>query len=144
MDDSSSATELAKKLNVLHALNCIATSWKAVPEETIVKCFSRCGFIWSDQEGDVSTPQNVQEYVQALLETATSLGIETDMDSEEYANVEAGLPTESLDGWEGALGEEYQEALHCSTNPFNTVAEERGKKQMERMKLLLHVAAEKS
>ena len=53
MDDSSSATELARKLNVLYAVNWIVTSWKAVSEETIVKCFRRCGFIWSDQEEDV-------------------------------------------------------------------------------------------
>ena len=43
-------------------VECIACSelycykFKAGPEETIVKCFSRCSFIWSDQKGDVSTP----------------------------------------------------------------------------------------
>lgn len=57
-------------------------------------------------------PENTHKDVQALLETATSLGMETDMDSEEYSNVEEGLPTESLDGWEEAL--EYREALHSS------------------------------
>ena len=59
-----------------------------------------------------------------MLETASSLEIDTDMDSEEYANVEAGLPTESLDGWEEAPVEEYRESLPSSSNPQNTVADE--------------------
>lgn len=66
MDDSSSATELAKKFYVLHAVNWIAT-YKL--EESFCrnhsKMFRSRGFKWSDQEEEVPEAlENAQEDVQ--------------------------------------------------------------------------------
>ena len=48
MDECSSASELSKQVNVLHAVNWIASSWRDLEPSTIMKCFAHCGFTWSN------------------------------------------------------------------------------------------------
>ena len=53
MDECSSASELSKQVNVLHAVNWIASSWRDLEPSTITKCFAHCGFTW----GNIQLPE---------------------------------------------------------------------------------------
>ena len=59
-------------------------------------------------------------------DTAVSLGMEAGVTPEDYANSENGIQTESLEGWEEDLLEEFKSAnnLSGSTVPDEEVIEE--------------------
>lgn len=44
MDECSSATDLAKTIDVLDALLWLKSAWECVSAMTIQKCFLKCGF----------------------------------------------------------------------------------------------------
>ena len=39
------ATEMVNKVNILKAIRWISETWSMVSEDTIQKCFKKCGFI---------------------------------------------------------------------------------------------------
>ena len=124
IDSCTSATELTKQLNVLHAVNWIARSWHTVPATTITKCFTACGFQWPGYtQPSEDSCEDVQAELCELNGTASSLGMSVDMDVEEYVVAESGVPTESIEGWEEALVQEYRETLQGSSNSMGDVEE---------------------
>ena len=44
MDEAESATELAKRVNVLDAISWLHSAWAGVTEDCVRKCFAKCGF----------------------------------------------------------------------------------------------------
>ena len=44
MDETESATELAKRVNVLDAISWPHSAWAGVTEDCVRKCFAKCGF----------------------------------------------------------------------------------------------------
>ena len=111
MDDCRSASELSKQVNVLHAVNWIANSWKEVESSTIAKCFAHCGFSWSDTSEPWNSAESgtLQISVQQLMDTAASHGMEVNMTSEEYSSAEDQILTEDDEIWERSKTAEVQE-----------------------------------
>ncbi|XP_070182988.1 tigger transposable element-derived protein 6-like [Littorina saxatilis] len=50
MDEASSATELAKTVNILHAIRWLDLAWCSLKVSTIQKCFTKCGYVSSASE----------------------------------------------------------------------------------------------
>ena len=48
IDDCETASEVAKSVNVLKAIRWVASAWSCVREETISKCFRKCGIVSED------------------------------------------------------------------------------------------------
>ena len=68
MEDSASATELAKKIDLFDAITWLHLAWESVPKETITKCFQNCGFtvdtpVINEQEDNI--PEQYQEIADA-------------------------------------------------------------------------------
>ena len=122
MDSCNSATELSKQVNVLHALNWIVQSWRSISPEKVKKCFTRCGFKWAEvEQGDSLFQELAKEELQSMMDTAATLGMETGVTSDDYVNFEDGIQTESLEGWEEDLLEEFRAANNL---PGSTADEE--------------------
>ena len=123
MDSCNSATELSKQVNVLHALNWIVQSWRSISPETVQKCFTRCGFKWAEEveQEDSHFQEIAEEELQSMMDTAATLGMGTGVTSDDYINFEDGIQTESLEGWEEDLLEEFRAAYNL---PGYTIADE--------------------
>ena len=44
-NDKKTATEIMKEVDILKAIRWISEAWSMVSEDTIQKCFQKCGFI---------------------------------------------------------------------------------------------------
>ena len=44
MDDVSTATEVSKCVTLINAIQWLASAWDQISEDTIEKCFKKCGF----------------------------------------------------------------------------------------------------
>jgi hypothetical protein len=44
MDDISSASEVAKQVTVVDAIQWLTSSWDSLDSDTITKCLTKCGF----------------------------------------------------------------------------------------------------
>ena len=53
MDNMSTATEVSKCITVIDAIQWLASAWDQISEETIEKCFKKCGF-FSELKGKLS------------------------------------------------------------------------------------------
>ena len=97
MNDASSASELAKKVNVLNAISWLKVAWDHVQPSTIQKCFSKCGF--SDEL--MTNDENV-EVDEELEDFARQHGGVT---WEEFSNFDSNLATTMTveDNWEENL-----------------------------------------
>ena len=45
IDECSSASDVAKKVNVLDAILWLKSAWDSVKAVTIERCFAKCGFL---------------------------------------------------------------------------------------------------
>lgn len=75
MDESSSAADLVKSVNLLHAIRWLDLAWEGVKGATIRKCFAKCGFTQptgSENEGEPEeeTLPPLEEPCQQLLDGA--------------------------------------------------------------------------
>ena len=89
MDECSSASELAKKVNILDAILWLKGAWDAVKAETIERCFAKCGFVdtlvdTTIDDGSAETELNSE--TEALLTSAN-------LTWEEYTNFDQELAT---------------------------------------------------
>ena len=48
MDESTNASELAKRIDLLDAIFWLNIAWDNLSEETIENCFKKCGFNTED------------------------------------------------------------------------------------------------
>ena len=71
---------------------------------------TRCGFKWAEEveQGDTHFPELAKEELQSMMDTAATLGMEAGVTSDDYFNFEDGIQTESLEGWEEDLLEEFR------------------------------------
>ena len=54
VSNDRSASDIAKKVDILQAITWVATAWKEVSETTIKNCFAKCGIIQQVVENDAS------------------------------------------------------------------------------------------
>jgi hypothetical protein len=73
INDSLHASNLVRKLIVLHAIKFINKSWSMVKAETIQKCFSKCDFVINGEEAQEINEIVTQEEKLAAL--AVRIGI---------------------------------------------------------------------
>lgn len=75
IDENASvhASEFAKKLTVFDAIKFIDKSWSMVTEETVVKCFARCGFVVNERT-DIQLNEVVAQE-EELASLASRIGI---------------------------------------------------------------------
>ena len=67
MDDCRTASDLAKKIDVLDAILWLRSSWDAVKPSTIVKCFGNCGITVDAIQPDVANvAEDVAEFAVLL------------------------------------------------------------------------------
>ena len=89
MDDTSSASELSKKVNILDAILWLKNAWDTVAAVTTERCFAKCGFVESlvgtADEGETADVQLCSE-METIL---TNAGMTWD----EYANFDEQLAT---------------------------------------------------
>ncbi len=84
MDEATSASDLARTVDVLDAIMWLKRAWDSVPDSTIVKCFRNCGFTVpappQDQSDDPELPADYNNilgdvpwdaFVEADINTAT-------------------------------------------------------------------------
>ena len=91
MDDANCASDLAKFVNVLDAIVWLRHAWDCSREETIVKCFSKCGVATSIKTSDTTDfdADALDDDSQAILGSTTLA---------EYVNMDSDLATtETID-----------------------------------------------
>ena len=102
IDDCETASEVAKSVIVLKAIRGVASAWSCVQEETISKCFRKCGIVsedgcvvsrvevdpFADIDGSLNAAVEVdaaaQQEVQALVNAVTTT--DTVCSVHEYVN----------------------------------------------------------
>ena len=62
------------------------------------------------EPGDSLFQELAKEELQSMMDTAAALGMETGVTFDDYVNFEDGIQTESLEGWEEDLLEEFRAA----------------------------------
>ena len=106
-------SELLKQITVLDAIYWVKNSWDEVESSTIVKCFAKCGFKFSDSENvdsEVETPDIDEDIPLRLVSLANELfGCEFS----ELVEIEREIPTcdETMD-WDRPVSELLQEHVH--------------------------------
>nr|XP_006818922.1 PREDICTED: tigger transposable element-derived protein 6-like [Saccoglossus kowalevskii] len=109
IDTESSASEVAKSVNVLDAVHWINSSWIDTKSETITKCFHKGGFHQLDSEiTDVEEADDTEE-IRNLINEVTGPDVQCTVD--EYLNFDDNMPTEeTYDGeWEQQILENFIE-----------------------------------
>ena len=96
IEESESASEVVKSVNVLTAIRWVAQAWKEVKSETIQKCFRNAGILDNDMEVS-QIPDNDDLYedidqAQVLQELILETNLESACYMEEYVQSEDSLP----------------------------------------------------
>ncbi|XP_065831030.1 tigger transposable element-derived protein 4-like [Oscarella lobularis] len=127
IEESSSAKEIVKSVNVLTAIRWIAQAWDSVKPETIVKCFRKSGMLSEalvavsretgdvfddlDFESDSDAADHALELKEMISQTFPASQF---CSADEYVNAEDDLPVcrEFDEDWEkqflGTIAEEFQ------------------------------------
>ena len=99
VDQHQEASEIAKGINVYDACVWIAQAQKCISQETVQKCFMKCGFV-SDLDMDCTLAEfcTADPELSSLLSVATnSLNLENPMIAEKFHNFDDDTPaTEEL------------------------------------------------
>jgi DDE superfamily endonuclease len=72
VDQNKHAADLAKKMTILDAVQCLSKAWSMVTSTTIQKCFQHCGFC---SDGASNSYENI-EFETDFTQLATQIGIE--------------------------------------------------------------------
>lgn len=113
MNETSTASELIKSVDMLHAISWIVKAWNSTETDTIKKCFARCGFT-NDTDTELSTDvisENIE--LSDLIKHVTG---ETDITDDDYVMHDDDIPIEdNSDEWEKDLVNEHKQ-IHESQN----------------------------
>ena len=108
MDEAESATELAKRVNVLDAISWPHSAWAGVTEDCVRKCFAKCGF---HPVGDAlpveeeSGPDDNRPDEQESAPDDNTLVLLGDVEWNDFVGMDDAIHTTAIhdDDWEAAL-----------------------------------------
>ena len=86
VNDKKTASEIVKEVDVLEAIRCVKEAWNQVDEETIRKCFRKCGLIPAVCEEIESNDQIDTEFEELLRR------IDSDASSADYIGEDNMVP----------------------------------------------------
>lgn len=90
IDNSTSVSEVAKKITVLDAVMWLTLSVKAIEKSTVTKCFEKAGFQQNSQ-GEIETNTTLEDIDDLIAQ------IDMDVSAAAYINIDAELSTYSKD-----------------------------------------------
>jgi len=99
LDESTSATKIANKIDVFQAMSWLSSAWSKVSPSTITACFKRCGFSSADCE---------EELVAIDEDLPDCSSIEDGVTFNEFTNFDKALPTHDTRSGENTEGEEEE------------------------------------
>lgn len=107
IDNNAGTSDLSKSVNVLDAIRWIASAWKEISEDTIIKCFMRCGFpVQTVQQDEDTSVRDLVEVIHSLPEH-----VQTDlMAPEDMVSFDGTISTEEQ--IEASAEEIFENLLH--------------------------------
>lgn len=95
MDESSTASQLAKSITLLDAVRWMGNAWYAVKPSTCAKCFARCGLVDATSNNSSEAEAEAEEDIPAL--EAPYHQLLDDVAWEDYVHMDDTVPTVSME-----------------------------------------------
>ncbi|KAL2082547.1 hypothetical protein ACEWY4_022365 [Coilia grayii] len=129
VDNATTASEVAKSVNVLDAIRWISGAWNETKTETIVKCFRNSGFNvvgldGRDAQPDTADDEELRRLIQQVHQSTEGEGQCT---VDEFINFDDSVPTEETYGgeWEKQIVENFLSDKTQETNDDEDDSEEK-------------------